>query len=100
MERFNDSGEVTRPWLFALLIAAQNRICVVYASLCPFVEHGSSNPKVVHGHAYSGDDVLLVMMTTCWLCKLIATAQRVVILMTELGWWPTPIAAFVRVGGW
>ena len=46
---------------------------VVSAALPPFVEHGSSNPKVVHGHAYDGDDGFADDMTTCWLLKLIAT---------------------------
>ena len=43
--------------------------------------------------------MLLIMLTKCWLFKLIATVPRVVMMITELGWWPAPITTCVRTGG-
>ena len=43
---------------------------------------------------------MLLMMTTCWLCKLLATVPRVVMMMADLAWWPAGNTTFVRMGGW
>ena len=58
-----------------MLVATQNRICVASASECPFVEHGSANPRLfmvmrmmvmlVFADDDDDDDYLLAIQAHC-----------------------------------